>query len=483
MRRFHHRAPVALLASALDEQFASVEPAEPFDVLAGVAVVSICGPLTQHQEHDKDNPDEVPFDSYDAIKSRVAAALGSSAPAVVLRINSPGGAAAGCNELSRDLRSMAARAGKKLYAYADGMAASAAYALACAAESIHLPPTGLVGSIGVLHALVDLTEADRRAGLRFEFVSSGARKTDGNAHVAISDSAIAEAQGQVDYLANLFFGLVAESRGMSVDSVRALEAGVMHGQRAVDAGIADSVCTFEGLLALAGGSGAASVAAQKGNPMDMKEMIAALKAAAEGDGEDADKAKKMLAALEGDDEDKPKDEEKPKDEAKSESEGDEAKSEGSEEKPKDEDKPAAKATVSASSPASVLARLEAVETREERSRLLASRPDLTRDPKTNAWLSSAPIDEVRRAIAAITAPKAPKLAAAVVPASTQPNAHGRGGNYITPNAELDVQMGLARATTAIRHEGNKLLLGVMTPAEAKAELARRTDSTTKKGAA
>lgn len=455
MRRFQRSGLMAIQSAAIFDLFGRAEPASAL-VVDDVAIVSVQGPLTQH--------DEGWWDSYESILARAEKAFGTSAKAVVLKLCSPGGDAAGCYETSRALRAMAAKAKKPLFAFADGLAASAAYALACAAEKIYVPETGFVGSVGVIKSLYSWEAADKQHGIDVRLVTSGERKSDGNPSVPISEGAIAASQREVDDLAALFFNLVSESRGISVESVRALEAGVFHGKRAVEAGLADGVLNFKGLLALASGK---SGSAAKESSMGFKEIVAGLKEAAAGDGEEAEQAKKMLAALEGDEGEK-KDDDKDKDEPKSEDKDEGPKSEGGD----DEDKK--KDDGDKASASSAHARIDSI----ERNALLASRPDIT--GKTRAWLEKASLETVRDAIANIEKPKVPKFAAAAATNVTPTRAANEGeggaaGNRLPPQeaADLDIAMGLAQPRAAIVQEGTKLVLGVMTPAQARAEIERR----------
>lgn len=456
-RMFQRRGHLALKPEAFFDLF--FERSKPQNTTAGnVAIVTIDGPLTHH--------DEGWWDSYDAIKARVQEALEGPSRAIVLRISSPGGDASGCCETSREIRAMAAKAGKPVYAYADGMAASAAYALSCSASKIYTPATGFVGSIGVIKSMVSWAEANRAHGLDTRLVTSGARKSDGNPAIPISEEAIAASQAEVDDLARLFFELVAEARGMSTAAVQALQAGIFNGQRAIDAGLADGVSTFEGLLALAGEE--RGDAAKETKSMDLKELVAELKQKAEGEGEEADKAKKMLAALEG---------EPDGDEPKEESDKEEPKSEGEEPK-KDEDEAPKKDEAKAMTPEAK--RLDLLE-RSARKALLATRPDIT--GKTRAWLERAPLEVVQEAVESIEKPKPAKLAASLNPSVKPTTAEGAGNARADqlPKDEahaLDVAMGLAPAKAAVRREGTKLILGVVTPSQARAELARRQKEST-----
>lgn len=476
--RFMPHGLLAITADSWGLEFDCVaQPAQPFDVAGEFAVVAITGPLLQHASWL--------WDGYDAIEARVGAALASPATTVVLRISSPGGHVAGCFELAETLRARAKSAGKRLLAYVDGQAQSAAYALACAAERIVLPPSGLVGSIGTMQVAVDATAANRAAGLEFAIFTSGSRKADGNPMTPMTEEARAAIQATVDELAAAFYALVGRARALSPASVGSLEAGTFVGAKAVEAGLADAVMTFAELVASGGQINAQSGAEEN---MDEEEKArAALTAIAEGDDDKAAaRAKKALAALaEGEEEDKPKDDDKGDSESK-------AKAEGGDEdaKPKDDDKdkPEAKATASVSGdPALALAAkvqsLEAWKTareeREERETLMASRPDFA--PEVVALMNRSPLAVVRDAVKNLPrgASKASgQVAAARAAMHAQPTVGDGQGDLKSalPEQEahdLDVQMGLSRRTNAIRHEGTKLILGVMTPAEARAELAKK----------
>src|SRR5688572_2027230 len=128
-----------------------------------VAVVAIDGPLAQRAEQHVCGV----IDGYDAITARVSQALEDrDVGAVVLQINSPGGDVAGLEEAVRRMRAKADATGKRVVAFADEMAASAAYWIAAGvADEVWLPPMGEVGSIGTIGAWVDETEALAREGV------------------------------------------------------------------------------------------------------------------------------------------------------------------------------------------------------------------------------------------------------------------------------------------------------------------------------
>jgi signal peptide peptidase SppA len=229
-----------------------------------IAIVDINGPLEHHETWM--------WDSYEAIIERVDAALSGEdivqewerrhyfsnaddkppepipASAVVLCIDSPGGEAAGATWCHRKIQSLKKRYGTPVYSYANEMACSAAYEIACACDEIWLPDTGAVGSIGVIATLFDRTRQNEKMGLNVELITSGEFKADGHADRPITDDIRERMQDRVMILANIFWKTVAKARGTSPKAIAELEAGVFIGEDAVDVGIADGVSGFGSLL-------------------------------------------------------------------------------------------------------------------------------------------------------------------------------------------------------------------------------------------
>lgn len=205
-----------------------------------VAIVPVRGPLMHHIEWW--------YDSYDAIVSRVAAALESRPDAVVLSIDSPGGLVAGCFEGAQSIRALCDAAGVPLYAYIDGQATSAAYAIACVCDRIFAPETAIVGSVGVVAGYVDYTRMNANDGIRVEMVASGKRKLDGNPNVEITDAALNALRGRIDSLAEVFFAHVAKYRGLDRDDVAAMEAGLFHGAEAIKRGLVDEAARIDDVI-------------------------------------------------------------------------------------------------------------------------------------------------------------------------------------------------------------------------------------------
>jgi signal peptide peptidase SppA len=227
------------------------KPPPPFERRGNVAVVSISGALAQRAWSCW----IMAGDGYDAIETRVRAAIDDAdVRAVVLRIDSPGGEVAGNFECARAIRAMASAAAKPVVAYVDEMACSAAFALACAADAIVTPDTGLLGSVGVITVLADRTKQNELAGLSPRVVRSGKFKAVPHSAEPLTDDVVAHVQARVDALAVVFADHVAASRPAFADAaaVLALEGAVFVGRDAVKRGLADKAGSFADALALAG---------------------------------------------------------------------------------------------------------------------------------------------------------------------------------------------------------------------------------------
>lgn len=449
--RITWRRPLAIHPRALDEDL--------FERTAGVAdrgfaeegdaaVVEIRGPLMQRASGFW----SLFCDDYDSIRERVAAALASPAKRVIMRIDSPGGDASGCLELAREIRAMAKASGKRLLAFGEGILASAAYAIASAADEIHTMPTTLVGSVGCIATLVDVTALDASMGVKFTLVVSGERKADGNPHAPTTDAVVARAQAMVDELATIFFGVVTDHRPMTLDQVKALGGGLLVGASAVGAGLADHVSTWAEVLAgtysettapsAETKEGSAMAEEKKDYKSTAKESLRAIVDDEKASAEDREQARKALRALEAEPTEK-KDDEKTEPESKAGAEGGEK---------KDEMRAAAAAPVTDVAAVARKAALEAVTERErvqaeaaEVRELLSTRPDF--DAAVKATLSKLPVAEVRTAVKEW--PRRAALAPAAG-ANAMPTTHGAS------QGDLDYAMSAddtALMNRIMRHDG------------------------------
>ena len=162
-----------------------------------------------------------------------------SVAAVVIRVDSPGGSAAASDAMWGEVRATAEVV--PVVVSMGGVAASGGYYLAAAADTVVADPMTITGSIGVISLLFDasglLTD---KLGLTFDEVKTGPYADLIDLTDPVTPAERALLQAQTDRVYDLFVRRVADGRGLSTDSVRALGGGrVYTGQRAQEVGLVD----------------------------------------------------------------------------------------------------------------------------------------------------------------------------------------------------------------------------------------------------
>ncbi|MGO8269264.1 S49 family peptidase [Rhizobium ruizarguesonis] len=212
----------------------------------GIAVLPIVGSLVRRGTW---LDAECGMMSYGLIRDATAEILmDPSVRGLMLEYDSGGGEANGCFDCADFIRSASIATGKPVWAHANEIMCSAAYALGSSADRIWVARTAEVGSIGVLGAHVDVSEADKAAGVKWTYIYAGEHKTDGNSHEPLGEGPRARMQADVDHLYEMFLELSSQNRGMTAEELRATKADIYRGSLAVEAGLADEVGTLDEAL-------------------------------------------------------------------------------------------------------------------------------------------------------------------------------------------------------------------------------------------
>lgn len=189
--------------------------------------------------------------SYVGIQRALHAALADDeVKAVVLDIDSPGGAVPGAQELGDEIRSL--RGGDKpIVAQVNHLAASAAYWIASQADEIVVSPSARAGSIGVYTVHEDISAALEKAGVKRTYISKGDHKVEGNETEPLDEDALAFIEERVARSYDRFVSAVAAGRGVSVAKVEKDygQGRVFFAEELVEKGMADSIGTLGDTLA------------------------------------------------------------------------------------------------------------------------------------------------------------------------------------------------------------------------------------------
>ncbi len=97
--------------------------------------------------------------------------------AVAIAINSPGGSAAQAALIAKRIRDLASEKKVPVVAFAEDVAASGGYWIACAADEIYADANSIIGSIGVIAAGFGFTDLLRRIGVQRRVYTAGDHKS------------------------------------------------------------------------------------------------------------------------------------------------------------------------------------------------------------------------------------------------------------------------------------------------------------------
>ena len=177
------------------------------------------------------------------------AASDPSIAAIVLDVDSPGGAVDGTPEVVDAIFN--ARGSKPIVAVANSLAASAAYWIGSAATELGVTPSGSIGSIGVLAVREYLDGPDPKTGRTMEIVKAGKYKAEGMGPGPLSDDARAHLQGMVDHYYGVMVRSIARNRGVSPDQVRTEygEGRMFTAQEGLARGMVDRIETLDEAVA------------------------------------------------------------------------------------------------------------------------------------------------------------------------------------------------------------------------------------------
>lgn len=161
--------------------------------------------------------------------------------AIILRIDSPGGAVGPTQEIYEEVRRIDKK--KPIYASFGTVAASGGYYIGSAARKIWANAGTLTGSIGVIMQMADLSELFKWAKYKPETIKAGRYKDIGNPARAMTDE-------ERDFLTKLLAGthqqfkddiLAVRKDRLKIDLNELAQGQIFHGKEAKDVGLVDEV--------------------------------------------------------------------------------------------------------------------------------------------------------------------------------------------------------------------------------------------------
>jgi protease IV len=179
----------------------------------------------------------------------------STVKAIVVRINSPGGAIAPSQEIYSHILRIREESGKPVIASFDSVAASGGFYIASACDQIVANPGSITGSIGVILQWLEYEELIKWAKMKPETIKSGALKSAGSPFEKLTDEERQYLQRIVNQLHLQFVKAVATGRKGKLTEAevgRLADGRVFTGEEALALKLVDRLGTLHDAVRLAG---------------------------------------------------------------------------------------------------------------------------------------------------------------------------------------------------------------------------------------
>ena len=166
------------------------------------------------------------------------------AKCVAITINSPGGSPVQSHLIYSFIRQQAKKNNKQVIVFAEDVAASGGYLIACAGDEIYANSSSIIGSIGVIYSSFGFTELIKKIGVERRVHTAGKNKS-------TLDPFLEEKNEDIERLKNIqldlhkdFIDVVEKSRGNKLKKESGIElfsGEFWSGRKAKDLGLIDEV--------------------------------------------------------------------------------------------------------------------------------------------------------------------------------------------------------------------------------------------------
>ena len=165
------------------------------------------------------------------------------AKVVAITINSPGGSPVQSHLIYKFIRAQAKKNKKKVIVFAEDVAASGGYLIACAGDEIYANSSSIIGSIGVIYSSFGFTELIKKIGVERRVHTAGKNKS-------TLDPFLDEKKEDIERLKTIqldlhkdFIKVVEESRGFKLikSEIELFSGEFWSGSKAKELGLIDGI--------------------------------------------------------------------------------------------------------------------------------------------------------------------------------------------------------------------------------------------------
>ena len=173
------------------------------------------------------------------------------APAVAITVNSPGGSPVQSHLIYKYIKGQAKKNKKKVIVFAEDVAASGGYLIACSGDEIYANSSSIVGSIGVIYSSFGFKDLIQKIGVQRRVYTAGKNKS-------TLDPFLDEKKEDVERLKKIqldlhddFIDVVEKSRGSKLKKDTGIElfsGEFWSGKKAKDLGLIDGIGNADEIL-------------------------------------------------------------------------------------------------------------------------------------------------------------------------------------------------------------------------------------------
>jgi len=204
-----------------------------------VAVIPLEGVIMTESSNSLFSASDV-ASATDTIRLINEAVNNPSVKAIVIKIDSPGGAPVASDEIVLALKQ--AKLNKTTVAWIRETGASGAYWVASSTDHIIAHPLSITGSIGVNAAYIDFSGLMQKYGVNYNQVIGGKYKDIGSPFTELTPEERKIFQAKIDLLHEYFIKDVASNRNLSYTQVKSAATGIFYlGAEAKDLGLVDEL--------------------------------------------------------------------------------------------------------------------------------------------------------------------------------------------------------------------------------------------------
>ena len=165
------------------------------------------------------------------------------APCIAITINSPGGSPVQSHLIYNFIKQQAKKNKKKVIVFAEDVAASGGYLIACAGDEIYSNSSSIIGSIGVIYSSFGFTELIKKIGVERRVHTAGKNKS-------TLDPFLDEKKEDIERLKNIqldlhkdFIDVVEKSRNSKLNKteVELFSGEFWSGRKAKELGLIDGI--------------------------------------------------------------------------------------------------------------------------------------------------------------------------------------------------------------------------------------------------